>query len=272
MLLFSNCKINIGLRITAKRPDGFHDLESIFLPVPWFDALEIIESSELSISITGMAIPGEMSENLCIRAWQMLKEAFPDLPPVEIHLHKTIPAGAGLGGGSSNAAFMLKALNTKFNLGLGETDLSAYALSLGSDCPFFIPNQPAVARGRGEKLEKISLDLKGYHLVLANPGIHVATGWAFSQLKPQLPEKPIEEICLLPVVEWRKGGIINDFEEPVFNKYPAIGSIQTILKEKGADFAAMSGTGSTCFGIFSKDPGLSAHNFPAGTLVKSFDL
>jgi 4-diphosphocytidyl-2-C-methyl-D-erythritol kinase len=272
MLFFSNCKINIGLRITAKRSDGFHDLESVFFPVPWYDALEIIESSELSISITGISIPGEMSENLCVRAWQMLKVDFPDLPPVEIHLHKTIPTGAGVGGGSSNGAFMLKALNTKFDLGLNSRQLSAYAIRLGSDCPFFIENQTAIARGRGEILQPIPLYLTGYHLVLANPGIHVATGWAFGQLNPHFPEKPIEELCLLPVKKWQKAGIKNDFEKPVFGKYPAIESIQKILMEKGADFAAMSGTGSTCFGFFSKDPGLSADDFPAGTLVKSFDL
>jgi 4-diphosphocytidyl-2-C-methyl-D-erythritol kinase len=272
MLLFSNCKINIGLRITAKRADGFHDLESIFFPVPWYDALEIIESSELSLSITGIAIPGDIANNLCIRAWQMIREDFPDLPPVAIYLHKTIPTGAGLGGGSSNGAFMLKALNTKFNLGLGALELSAYALRLGSDCPFFIQNLPAIARGRGEILQPIPLNLTGYHLVLANPGIHVATGWAFGQLTPQPPEKSIEEHYLLPVNEWHKAGIKNDFEEPVFRKFPIIENVKTILAAKGAVFSAMSGTGSTCYGFFLKDPGITTDDFPIGTLVKSFAL
>jgi 4-diphosphocytidyl-2-C-methyl-D-erythritol kinase len=272
MLLFSNCKINIGLSITAKRADGYHDLESLFFPVPWYDALEIIKSDTLSLTITGIDIPGDISQNLCLRAWHMLKQDFPALPPVEIHLHKTIPAGAGLGGGSSNGAFMLKALNTTFDLGLNSLELSAYALRLGSDCPFFIQNLPAIAWGRGEILQPMPINLTGYHLVLANPGIHVATGWAFGQLKPHLPERPIEELCGLPVGEWEKAGIKNDFEAPVFGKYPAIGTIRTILKENGADFAAMSGTGSTCFGFFPKDPGLSTDDFPAGTLVRSFVL
>jgi 4-diphosphocytidyl-2-C-methyl-D-erythritol kinase len=272
MLLFSNCKINIGLRITAKRMDGFHDLESIFYPVPWYDVLEIIESDQTGISITGINIPGEISNNLCLRAWKMLREDFPLLPCVQIHLHKTIPTGAGLGGGSSNGAFMLKALNTKFNLGLNSEELSAYALRLGSDCPFFITNQPAVARGRGEILQPINLSLQGYYLVLANPGIHVATGWAFEQLSPAIPKKPIEELCGLPVSEWERAGIKNDFESPVFKQHPIISALRLAMVEKGALFAAMTGTGSTCFGIFAKDPALSVTDFPAGTLVKSFLL
>ena len=272
MLLFSNCKINIGLRITAKRGDGFHDLESLFLPVPWYDALEIIESDQLSLSITGLNIPGDSSSNLCIRAWQMLKQDFPGLPFVEIHLHKTIPTGAGLGGGSSNGAFMLKAVNSKFSLGLTPDQLRTYALALGSDCPFFIKNKPAVARGRGEILTPIALNLSGYHLVLANPGLHVATGWAFGQIRPQMPELPIEKMVDLPIDQWKKAGVKNDFEEPVFRKYPIISAVHAAMVEKGADFCAMSGTGSTCFGIFSKDPGLSAIDFPPGTMVKSFVL
>ncbi len=272
MLLFSNCKINIGLSITAKRADGYHDLESVFIPVPWYDALEIIEAESLQITITGLDIPGDHTQNLCLRAWRMLKEDFPGLAPVHIYLHKTIPAGAGLGGGSSNGAFMLKALNKKFNLGIGQTQLLSYALMLGSDCPFFIDNQPAVARGRGEILTPIQPDLKGYSLVLANPGIHVPTGWAFGQITPKKPGNPVENLLLLPVSEWRKAGLINDFEAPVFRTYPAIRDIQAILMEKGADYAAMSGTGSTCFGLFANNPGLSEADFHPGTLVQSFVL
>jgi 4-diphosphocytidyl-2-C-methyl-D-erythritol kinase len=272
MLLFPHCKINIGLRITAKRADGFHDIESIFFPVPWHDALEIIESDQLTLSVTGIEIPGDTSNNLCMCAWRMLKEDYPELPPVEIHLHKTIPTGAGLGGGSSNGAFMLKALDTKFKLGVGSLRLYEYALRLGSDCPFFIKNQPAVARGRGDILTPINLTMQGSHLVLANPGIHVSTAWAFGELNPYFPEKPIEDLIMLPVNEWGNAGIKNDFEEPVLGKYPIIGAVKSMMLEKGADFAAMSGTGSTCFGIFSKDPALTSHDFPDGTLVKSFVL
>lgn len=272
MLVFPNCKINIGLRITAKRPDGFHDLETIFFPVPWCDALEIIESDRTEITMSGIEIPGDPAGNLCIKAWHLLKTDFPGLPAVEIHLHKTIPAGAGLGGGSSNGAFMLKALNTKFNLRLSQQRLLEYALRLGSDCPFFILNKPVVARGRGENMEPVPLNLSGYSLVLANPGIHVSTGWAFAQLSPAYPEIPVESLSALPVSKWAKAGMKNDFESPVFSHYPAIAAVQKTLLDRGAVFAAMSGTGSTCFGLFTEPPAFSENDFPANTIVKKIAL
>jgi 4-diphosphocytidyl-2-C-methyl-D-erythritol kinase len=272
MLVFSNCKINIGLRITERRTDGYHNIESVFFPVPWYDALEIIESPALTLHVSGLDIPGETQNNLCIRAWQLLKKDFPQLPPVDIFLHKTIPAGAGIGGGSSNGSFMLKMLNEKFSLGLNMEQLAAYALQLGSDCPFFILNTPAIARQRGEHLTPVKLNLSGMTLVLVNPGIHVHTGHAFAQLRPSYPEKPIEDLIQLPVEQWSAAGISNDFEVPVFNQYPEIFFLKTKLQEAGAVFASMTGTGSTCYGLFLNPPTLSAENFPPNYFVKQFSI
>jgi 4-diphosphocytidyl-2-C-methyl-D-erythritol kinase len=268
MLVFPNCKINIGLRVTAKRSDGFHDLETIFYPVPWYDALEIIESEQLGITVTGIQIPGDTSNNLCIKAWQMLKEDFPDLPEVSIYLHKTIPAGAGLGGGSSNGAFMLKLLNQKFLLGLSEASLLDYALRLGSDCPFFIINQPALAFGRGEMLEKIPFSLKGKYLLLENPGIHVNTGWAFGQLTPAGTDGSLKNISHTPFSQWENSGIINDFQRPVISKYPEIDTLLRRIKNAGPLYAAMTGTGSTCFGIFDDQPTMNAEAIAPNSMRK----
>jgi 4-diphosphocytidyl-2-C-methyl-D-erythritol kinase len=254
MLVFPNCKINIGLRVTAKRPDGFHDIETIFLPVPWHDALEIIEADSTTITTSGLEIPGETSKNLCIKAWHLLKNDFPDLPPVAIYLHKTIPTGAGLGGGSSNGAFMLKALNQKFGIDISFEKLIEYALKLGSDCPFFILNKPATGTGRGERLTPIELDLAGKYLVLENPGIHIPTSWAFGKLKTATAINSLKSIVEKPINTWEDNGLTNDFTHPVCQQYPKIKEIIQQLKDAGALFAEMTGTGSTCFGIFDKEP------------------
>lgn len=272
MLVFPNCKINIGLRITEKRPDGFHNIESVFYPVPWYDALEIIESNETRLFITGLEIPGNLSNNLCIRAWRLLKNDFSGLPPVDIYLHKSIPTGAGLGGGSANGAFMLKALNEKFSLGLSTNDLCSYAIQLGSDCPFFIINSPAFARQRGENLEPLQLPLNGLTLTMVNPGIHINTGWAFGRLKPNYPASPIESLVHLPIGQWAEAGIGNDFQNPVVNEYPEIASILEKLKRHGALFASMTGTGSTCYGFFKDSPSLFHEDFPPHYLVKKISL
>ncbi len=270
MLVFSNCKINIGLRITGKRPDGYHNIESVFYPVPWYDAVEIIESTTLSLTMSGLEIQGDPSQNLCLKAWNLLKKDNNDLPPVETHLHKTIPVGAGLGGGSANGAYMLKSLNQKFSLGLSAEQIFSYALQLGSDCPFFILNTPAVARKRGEELKQVNLDLQGLTLVIVNPRIHVQTGWAFKQLNPPLPNKPIEDTIQLPVEKWATAGISNDFETPVFYHYPEIAAVKARLLKEGAVYAAMSGTGSTCYGFFRHKPSIPPETFPPHYFVKQF--
>lgn len=188
MIVFPNCKINLGLHILRKRTDGFHDLETIFYPLPVTDALEVLPAATLTFASSGIAVPGNEADNLCLKAFHLLLQDFPHIQPVNIHLHKHIPIGAGLGGGSADAAFMLQLLNQKFQLGLTTDALVAYAAQLGSDCPFFILNKPCFATGRGEVMEPVELDLSGYSFLLVHPGIHVNTGWAFRQLTPKQPD------------------------------------------------------------------------------------
>jgi 4-diphosphocytidyl-2-C-methyl-D-erythritol kinase len=263
VIAFPNCKINLGLQVLQKRSDGFHTIETIFYPVPVKDALELIKESdknhpsEIIFTNYGLPVKGSTSDNLCVKAWHLLKKDFPDLPVVQIHLLKNIPMGAGLGGGSSDGAFMLKLLNEKFHLNLSNDQLISYALQLGSDCPFFIINKPCYATGRGEIIEPVEVNLSGYQLIIANPGIHINTGWAFSQLtitgakgKPRTLKQIIRE----PVSSW-KNILINDFETPVFEKYPEIKAIKEKLYQQGAVYAAMSGSGSTVFALFTKQAG-----------------
>ncbi len=249
MVTFPNCKINLGLHITGKRPDGFHELETVFYPVPLKDILEVVSSTTLQFQSTGIDIPGNPASNLCLKAYHLLKEDFPQLPPVQMHLHKIIPMGAGLGGGSADGAFALQLLNDKYFLGLSPTQLMKYALQLGSDCPFFILNQPCYATGRGEDLTPIKLDLSGYRFVIVHPGIHINTKWAFEQIQPGLPARSIKEIIQLPIQDW-KYYLSNDFESPIKQNYPAIEAIKLALYKDGAIYASMSGSGSTVFGIY----------------------
>ena len=257
MIAFPNSKINLGLNIIRKREDGFHDLETIFYPIPFTDALEIIESRDaddsIQFSASGLMIDGKEEDNLCIKAWHLLKKDHPSLPAIKMHLHKAIPMGAGLGGGSSDGAFALKLMNDKFGLGLSTDQLINYAASLGSDGPFFIQNEPAYATGRGDMLKPIAVDLASYYIVLINPGIHVNTGQAFSKLSPAGPKKNIRDIIRQPIQTW-KDEMINDFEVPVMDQYPAIKEIKDGLYNMGALFASMSGSGSTVYGIFKEEP------------------
>jgi 4-diphosphocytidyl-2-C-methyl-D-erythritol kinase len=253
MLLFPNCKINLGLHILNKREDGFHNLETVFYPVGVKDALEIIPSAStaeaIEFSSSGLTVEGNTNDNICIKAYHLLKKDFPQLPCIKMYLHKAIPMGAGLGGGSADGAFALQLLNTKFNLNISTPQLLNYAEQLGSDCPFFIINKPSYATGRGEILETINIDLSKYSIALINPGIHINTGWAFSQLTPALPQKSIQQIIQQPVSTWKEE-LKNDFEKPVFEKYAAIKDIKEELYHLGAVYACMSGSGSTVFGIF----------------------
>jgi 4-diphosphocytidyl-2-C-methyl-D-erythritol kinase len=265
VVLFPNCKINLGLNIVRKRTDGYHDLETVFYPVALKDALEIIRAEETKFETTGFPVSGSTDDNLCIKAYNLLKKDFPGLPPVRIHLHKAIPMGAGLGGGSADGAFMLKMLDKKFNLDLSEEQLIKYALQLGSDCPFFIINKPSFATGRGEMMTPVELDLSMYSLVLINPGIHVSTKEAFSKLTPTVPSKSIKEIIHQPISSW-KDELVNDFEETVFQLHPAIKEIKESLYKKGALYASMTGTGSTVFGFFEKDKEVE-FTFPSDYLI-----
>lgn len=251
MVQFPNCKINLGLRVTKKRPDGYHNIETVFYPIQLKDALEIIPSTQQQFEVSGLEVTGKSEDNLCLKAFQLLKKDFPQLPALKIHLHKAIPMGAGLGGGSSDGAFMLKMINEKFNLQLSEAALIDYALQLGSDCPFFIINKPCFATGRGENLEPVEVNLSVYKIVIVNPGIHVSTKEAFTKLTPEIPAKSIKEIVAQPVESWREE-LSNDFEKPVFDLYPAIKKIKDETYAAGAIYASMTGTGSTVFGIFTK--------------------
>lgn len=270
MILFPNAKINLGLHIVSKRADNFHDLETVFYPIPLQDAIEVIEAppnaaQQVEFSTSGLNVDIVPGENICVKAYQLLKSDFPQLPPVLMHLHKVIPLGAGLGGGSSDGAFALKLLNSKFELNINQERLLKYALQLGSDCPFFIINKPSYASGRGELLEEVNLDLSSLKIVIVNPGIHVNTGWAFSQVSPKAPYSSLKDIPRKPVAEWKEW-LYNDFEESVFNQYPEIAKIKRDLYEAGALYASMSGSGSTFYGLFEKEPVLPS--FPAHYFVK----
>ncbi len=253
MLLFPNCKINLGLNITGKRADGFHEIETVFYPVGLRDALELIGTSagntDIQFQSSGLAIEGDPADNLCVKAYRLLQKDFPQLPPVQIYLHKAIPMGAGLGGGSADGAGTLLLLNQHGQLHLSEEQLNGYALQLGSDCPFFIHNKPCLAGGRGEKLEEIPLTLSGYQCLMVHPGIHISTAWAFSQIIPAKPREQIKDIIREPAEKW-KGALFNDFELPVMAKYPEIGKIKEQLYQNGAIYASLTGSGSTVFGLF----------------------
>jgi 4-diphosphocytidyl-2-C-methyl-D-erythritol kinase len=254
MIVFPNCKINLGLQVLNKRADNFHTIETVFYPIDLKDGLEIISSSGAAVefSATGLPVDGNEEDNICIKAYHLLKNNFPQLPGIKMQLHKTIPMGAGLGGGSADGAFALQLLNQNFNLGLSTEQLIDYALQLGSDCPFFIINKPCYATGRGELLQEAKIDLSMYKIILINPGIHVNTGWAFSQLTPAAPAKSIKEIIKQPVATWA-AELKNDFENPVFEKYSVIKSIKDELYRQGAVYAAMSGSGSTVYGIIEEE-------------------
>ncbi|WP_294608955.1 4-(cytidine 5'-diphospho)-2-C-methyl-D-erythritol kinase [uncultured Bacteroides sp.] len=255
MITFPNAKINLGLNIVEKRPDGYHNLETIFYPVPVEDALEVNILNEgnekVRLHQAGLEIEGEAENNLVVKAYKLLDAEF-NLPPVDIHLFKHIPSGAGLGGGSSDAAYMLKLLNEKFSLELTNETLEEYAARLGADCAFFIRNTPTYAEGIGNIFSPISLSLKGYQIVLVKPDIFVSTREAFAQIKPHRQEIPLKEVIKCPMEEWREL-MVNDFEESVFPQFPDIKEIKEKLYKQGAIYAAMTGSGSSVFGLFKPE-------------------
>jgi len=248
MISFPNAKINIGLYVTKRLADGYHSIETVFFPVKIFDVLEVVEAENLVFQTSGIEIPGYADENLCLKAYELLKKDF-DLPPLSIHLHKNIPIGAGLGGGSADAAFFIALLNDKFQLGMSQKELDNYARRLGADCAFFMHNRPAFAIGKGDELTEISLNLDTYFLVLITPPVHVSTGEAYRGVRPEPSGIVLTELIRLPVEEWKKV-IKNDFEESVFKNHPGIRGIKAALYEAGALYASMSGSGSSVFGIF----------------------
>ena len=267
MIVFPNIKINLGLSITEKRPDGYHNLETVFYPVALEDALEIRALPEADKKITlhqyGMDIAGNPEDNLVAKAYSLLDKEF-HLPPVEIHLYKHIPSGAGLGGGSSDAAFMLKLLNGHFHLNLSEEQLEIYAATLGADCAFFIKNKPVYAEGIGNIFSPIELSLKGYQIMIVKPDVFVSTREAFANIHPHHPEYPVKEVIRRPVAEW-KDTLINDFEASVFPQHPVIGEIKQELYNQGAIYASMSGSGSSVFGLFAPDAALPEINWKSNS-------
>lgn len=249
MVSFPPCKINLGLQVTGKRPDGYHNIETCFYPVPWTDVLEIVPAKDFSFSVSGDPVPGSSVDNLCVRGYELLKREF-HLKPVAIHLHKCIPIGAGLGGGSADGAYTLKTVNDIFNLSLTPERLKSFAARLGSDCPFFIENKPAIGSGRGEQLSEIDLSLKGMYLIIVKPEAQISTAAAYAGVTPHLPSANLREIVgRYPPEKWR-GLLKNDFEDHLFKQFPIIEALQQKLYALGATYASMSGSGSAVFGIF----------------------
>lgn len=259
MITFPIAKINLGLNVVEKRADGYHNLQTVFFPVPLLDALDVQEMSaefpsqyDCDLKVSNIHIDGDEQRNLVVRAYNLLKQDFPDMPRVHAHLYKGIPTQAGMGGGSSDCGFMITLLNKMFNLGLSDEQMIQYAARLGADCAFFILNKPCYAEGIGEKLQPIQLSLSGWYLSLVRPDIPVSTREAFALIKPHYPEFNCKEVVQLPVEEWR-GKLTNDFEDSVFAVHPELGAVKDRLYQLGATYAAMSGSGSTLFAL-SKQP------------------
>lgn len=259
MISFPNAKINLGLNIISRREDGYHNLETIFYPIPLQDALEFVPSKDILTHLTqsGLSIDGNPDDNLVMKAYRLLKKDHENIPALDIYLRKNIPFGAGLGGGSADASFLLSMLNEYADLHLNNDQLKAYAAQLGADCPFFIDNQPVFAEGTGNVFTPISLSLEGYFLVLIKPDIYVSTKEAFSGIKPQQPKKSLKEIIALPMEEWREQ-MTNDFEEHIFRLHPEIGRIKESFYAQGAVYASMSGSGSSVFGLFRQPVAVQA--------------
>jgi 4-diphosphocytidyl-2-C-methyl-D-erythritol kinase len=255
MIVFPNAKINIGINITSRRSDGYHNIETIFYPLPIYDALEALPGDELTFNSSGLDIPGRTEDNLCIKGYHLIKKDY-DLPPVNIHLLKHIPIGAGLGGGSANAAFFIKLIDSLFSLGLTSIQMMDYARKLGADCAFFIENKPLFAFEKGDQFEPIKLDLSKYKIVLVMPPVHVSTGEAYRGARPSPVKESLYDLISEPIQEW-KHFIKNDFEESVFKNHPAIRGVKADLYGAGAVYASMSGSGASVFGIFEKIPDLS---------------
>ncbi len=257
MIQLANCKINLGLRILNKRPDGYHNIESVFYPVPWYDIIEVQQdfsgnSEKIRIKITGIEIPDKPENNICVKAYQLLAADY-NLPALSVHIHKQIPVGAGLGGGSADAAFFIKAVNKLANLNLKQEQMIAYAADLGSDCAFFINNTPALAIEKGQILKNIDINLSGLYIVIIYPHLHISTAEAYSGVVPSSKGDSLEQLIKEPTYSW-KNSIANSFEATIINKYPEIGNIKTRLYQSGAVYASMSGSGSSVYGLFSSKP------------------
>ena len=285
MITYPIAKINLGLNVVERRADGYHNLQTVFYPVPIKDTLEVWSQEtggrsqesegrrqeagvrrqetgvECDLQVTGIEVLGDVQQNLVVRAYKLLKEDFPTLPCVTATLHKGIPTQAGMGGGSSDCAYMIRLLNDMFGLGLTDDEMIAYAARLGADCAFFIKSTPCYAEGIGERLEPIALDLKGWHIGVVRPDIPVPTKEAFSRIRPHYPAVNCRQAVMQPVETWRDV-LVNDFEESVFALHPEIGEVKERLYKMGATYAAMSGSGSALFGLFRERPDALGREFP----------
>lgn len=272
MITFPNAKINIGLQVTERRPDGYHNLDTTFYPIPLHDALEVTEAEgtgyDCRLHLSGVEIEGETDNNLVVRAYRLLAADY-TLPPVDVHLHKHIPTGAGLGGGSADASYMLRLLNNMFALGITTDKLEAYAARLGADCPFFINNTPVYATGIGNEFHPIGLNLKGWHIVVVKPDVFVSTKEAYSTVRPEKPAVTLDKKIIAPIEEW-KDTVSNDFEKGIFAIHPELDDIKGKLYTLGATYAAMSGSGSALYGLFKTPienverhfPGMFCEQYP----------
>ncbi|MGN7204851.1 4-(cytidine 5'-diphospho)-2-C-methyl-D-erythritol kinase [Pedobacter sp. SAFR-022] len=250
MLAFANAKINIGLNVTEKLPSGYHNIETVFYPIKIHDVVEITDAQLISCKVAGIDIEGNPEDNLCYKAFRLLQKDY-NFPAQQITLLKQIPIGAGLGGGSSDAAHLIKVIDQKFNLGLSVSEMEQYAAQLGADCAFFIQNKPVYAYGKGDQFMPLTLDLSAYNMVLVKPEIHVSTAEAYAGMIPQASDANLIELVQQPLEHW-KNHIKNDFERMVFEQYPAIRDVKNALYRAGALYAAMSGSGSSVYGIFDK--------------------
>lgn len=255
MVVFPCCKINLGLNVVERRSDGYHNLETVFYPIPLHDNLEVTTAKHASqpylLHKTGLHVEGDDENNLVVKVFNLLREDFKQIPPVEIWLHKRIPSGAGLGGGSSDAAFMMRLLNEKYELGMDDEDIEYRLSRLGADCPFFYQARPAFATGIGDQLMPIDFDLAGWNFLLVKPDIHVSTRDAYSMVRPKPSSESLLQSLSRPVDTWRET-VKNDFEYSVFQHYPEIAAIKQTLYDMGATYASMSGSGSSVFALFER--------------------
>jgi 4-diphosphocytidyl-2-C-methyl-D-erythritol kinase len=255
MILYPPAKINLGLYVTGRRNDGFHDIETLFYPIGLTDIIEFLPDGDLQedvLTISGLEIPQSPQGNLILKACELMRAKF-HLPFLKIHLHKRIPMGAGLGGGSSDGSFMLRGLADLLEDDVPISLMQTMALQMGSDCPIFLQDKPMIGKGRGEVLEEVSIDLSGHYLALFNPGIHVSTSIAFSKVTIAHPEKPLKELVAQPLAKW-KGTLRNGFEDSVFRAYPEIKRLKTEIYSAGAIYSSMTGSGSAVYGIFDSKP------------------
>ncbi len=259
MIFFPPAKINLGLRVLGKREDGFHEIDSCMVAIPFFDVLEILHSESFEFKQTGLQIDGEPNGNLVVRAYDLVASIY-DLPPVYIHLQKHIPMGAGLGGGSADATFTIIGLNELFNLNLMSIDIQNLASQLGSDCAFFASSSAQIVSGRGEVLTPYSVDLKNMYLKIVNPGIHISTHEAFSNVKLSSSEKSVKNVLEQPIKSW-SAELKNDFESSVIDQYPILSDIKSKLYQEGAVYASMTGSGSTMFAIYEFEPKPTFENY-----------